>query len=204
MLAPRAAGKLVTGRGSVVRTPRTVAGLAAALLLVLSVVAFAQEPSGAEADWRAGLEAEQAQDWDGAIDLYSRAIESGELSQRELARVFRSRGNVRHTMGEDSEALQDYETSLRLDPDYANAWISRGVIYHLRGQFPKAVDDYDKAIELEPDNALAYANRGGALEQLGQVEDAIADFRTAYRLGFDAGWLVDVLSEYGALPEGER
>ena len=186
------------------RTTRTIAGLATAVLLLAASPASAQEPGAAEADWKAGLEAEQAEDWDRAIDLYGRAIESGTLSQRELARVFRSRGNVRHELGQDSEALQDYETSIRLDPAYANAWVSRGVIYHLRGDFPKAVEDYDRAIEIEPDNALAYANRGGAHEQLGQIEDAIADFQAAYLLGFDEGWLVDVLSEYGALPDRER
>lgn len=186
------------------RTTRTIAALAALVLTLAASPATAQDAGAAEADWKAGLEAERAEDWELAIESYSRAIEAGTLSQRELARVFRSRGNVRHSVGQDSEALQDYETSLRLDPGYANAWVSRGVIYHLRGDFPKAVDDYDKAIELEPDNALAYANRGGALEQLGQVEDAISDFRTAYKLGFDAGWLVDVLSQYGALPDRER
>ena len=191
---------VVTGRIGRLRAALRVVALA---LPLAAAVALAQEPGGAETDWQAGFEAEGAGDWHGALHHYNRAIQSGELSQKRLARVFRSRGNVRHALGEDGEALKDYETAISLDPNYANAYVSRGVIYHLRGDYVHALEDYDEAIRLEPDNALAYANRGGAHEQLEQIEDAITDFRAAYRLGLDKDWLVEVLTAYGDLPARE-
>ena len=187
----------VTGRKGWLRAALRVVALA---LPLAAGSALAQEPDGAETDWQAGFEAERDGDWDGALDHYNRAIQSGELSQKRLARVFRSRGNVNHALSQDNEALQDYETAIRLDPLYANAYVSRGVIYHLRGDYLRAIEDYDEALRLEPDNALAYANRGGALEQLDHLEAAISDFRTAYRLGLDKDWLVEVLTAYDALP----
>jgi tetratricopeptide (TPR) repeat protein len=165
------------------------------------VVAASLAHAGGHEDWQAGYDAEMAGAWELAIDHYSRAIDSGELSQSELARVFRGRGNTHHAIGSRAEALNDFETALRLDPGYAAAYVSRGVIYHEHENYDRAIADYDEAIARDPGFALAYRNRGDAYARLGYPEDALHDFKKAYELGYRKDWLVELLAAYGALPD---
>ena len=169
-------------------------------LVVLVLAGSLQVQAGALEDWQAGYDSEQAGDPGAAIEHYTGAIRSGELNQRSLARVFRSRGNAYHAANNNVEALNDYNTAIGLDPAYTLAYVSRGVIHHEAEDFERAIVDYDEAIRLDPDYALTYANRGGAFEQLGRMEEAVQDFRTAYDLGFSQDWLVEALAEYDALP----
>jgi len=184
-----------------IRTPggeTRVARLAAALVLVFAAALSAG--AGALEDWQAGYDAENAGEFDLAIHHYTRAIQSGDLTQSGLARVFRSRGNSHYADGAEAEALKDYDTAISLDPGYVMAYVSRGVVYHRQGQYERAIADYDEAIRIDPSYALAYADRGGAFEQLERFEEAVSDFKTAYELGFKADWLVQVLDSYGEKP----
>lgn len=171
-----------------------------AAVFALAIVGSPAAHADALQDWQAGYDAEQAGNPVLAIESYSNAITSGELNQRSLARVFRSRGNAYHAASNNAEALNDYNTAIGLDPAYTLAYVSRGVIYHEAGEFDRAIADYDEAAFLDPDYALTYANRGGAYEQLGRKEEAVSDFRRAYELGMNQEWLVQALTEYDALP----
>lgn len=175
-------------------------GALAIAVLVAALIGPVHVRAQALEDWQAGYDAEQAGNPVVAIEHYTNAIRSGELNQRSLARVFRSRGNAYHTAQNNTEALNDYNTAIGLDPAYTLAYVSRGVIYHEAEDFERAIADYDEAAFLDPDYPLTYANRGGAYEQLGRIEDAVRDFRMAYDLGLSQDWLVEALTEYGALP----
>jgi tetratricopeptide (TPR) repeat protein len=178
--------------------------LRAAGSIALSLLLSATASAGAVEDWQAAYDAEMAGDLDIAIYHYSRAIRSGELPQRELARVFRGRGNTHYATGDKHEALNDFETAIRIDPTYAAALVSRGVIRHEAANYEAAIADYDAALGEDPDYALAHANRGNALAALGYVEDAIRDLRKAYALGYRVPWLVETLEGLDALPEENR
>ncbi|MGH6954277.1 MAG: tetratricopeptide repeat protein, partial [Alphaproteobacteria bacterium] len=65
---------------------------------------------------RAALEAENKRDFDAAIDLYTKAIEAGDLSKENLADVRAYRGNAQFFLGRFAEAASDYEESLKINP----------------------------------------------------------------------------------------
>ena len=94
-------------------------------------------------------------------------------------------GNTKYDLGDYKGAIADYDTAIRLKPDYAEAYLNRGNAKHKLGQRFAAIADYDSAIRLNPDYANAYYNRGIAKGQLGQHFAAIADYDSAIRLNPD-------------------
>ena len=91
-------------------------------------------------------------------------------------------GNTKYHLGDYKGAIADYDSAIRLKPDYADAYNNRGVAKDDLGQHFAAIADYDSAIRLKPDYANAYNNRGVAKGNLGQHFAAIADYDTAIRL----------------------
>ena len=58
------------------------------------------------------------------------------------------------------EILKEYESIIRLNPDFIYAWYNRAEIFILEKDYRAAISDYTRAIELEPQFAEAYFNRG--------------------------------------------
>lgn len=79
-------------------------------------------------------------------------------------------------------AITDYTEAIRLNPDYAEAYVNRGLAYTQTGDDDKAIADYTAAIHLKPDFAEAYINRGYAYGQRRDYDKAIADCDEAIRL----------------------
>ena len=91
-------------------------------------------------------------------------------------------GNTKYGLGDYKGAITDYDSTIRLNPNYAPAYYNRGIAKYKLGQHFAAIADYDTAIRLKPDYAPAYYNRGIAKRALGQHVAAIADYDTAIRL----------------------
>ena len=91
-------------------------------------------------------------------------------------------GNTKYYLGDYKGAIADYDSAIRLKPDYAGAYYNRGLAKGMLGQHFAAIADYDSAIRLKPDDANAYNNRGIVKSNLGQHFAAIADFDSAIRL----------------------
>ena len=85
-------------------------------------------------------------------------------------------------MGQHYAAIADFDTAIRLEPDYALAYYNRGVAKRKLGQLNAAIADYDTAIQLKPDLAEAYYNRGQAKARLNRRSAAKQDLQTALRL----------------------
>ena len=98
------------------------------------------------------------------------------------AETYLTWGNTKYDLGNYTGAIADYDSAIRLKPDYANAYYNRGLAKDDLGQYFAAIADYDIAIRLNPDYANAYNNRGIVKSNLGQHFAAIADFDIAIRL----------------------
>ena len=62
--------------------------------------------------------------------------------------------------GEYQEAIDDYTSAIKINPDDADAYVNRGAAYHNLGKHQEAIDDFNTAIKINPDYAKAYYNRG--------------------------------------------
>ena len=125
-----------------------------------------------------GLSYQNNQDYDSAIEYYTKAI----ILKPDLTEAYNNRGNAYSAKGEYDRAIADFDTAIKLNPDDALAYNNRGTVYYRKGEYDKAIADHDKAIELNPDLTETYASRGNAYHGKGDHDRAIADYGKAIKL----------------------
>ena len=94
-------------------------------------------------------------------------------------------------MGSDYRLLKDYtnakenyEAGLRINPEAARAFTGLGVVAQKTGQFDEAVRDYSRAVELEPSD-VGYLLLARALEQSGLSSASKSAVESAQRISPD-------------------
>lgn len=80
------------------------------------------------------------------------------------------------------EAISAYDMTLRLKPDYAEAYYNRGTAKTLIGEYETAIADFDEAIRLNPEFVEAHYNRSQTKVSLSQIEGARYDLEIALKL----------------------
>lgn len=105
-----------------------------------------------------------------------REVVAKTLSQAELAF---QRSNLLAMIGLQDEAIEAYSDSIKLNPNYADAYNNRGRTYADKGDLNSAIREFTKAIELNPNFADAYNNRGSAYYIKDELDNALADFTSA-------------------------
>lgn len=130
-------------------------------------------------DLRAGNAAYERGEFQAAVDAYTAAIISGQLSVEALAVTFNNRGVAYGELGDFDRAILDYTEALGLRPDDATATrnlrvghLRRGIARAERGDVDAAIADFTRAIEIDPAHYLAYLRRGEL--RLGRNERAAA------------------------------
>jgi len=110
--------------------------------------------------------------------------------KQELPGVDRIYGNRAKHLDEVKrypDAIADYQTALKLRPNFANHYQGMGISYLNMGEATKAIEAFSKAIEIEPGNVKSYFGRGLANDGLGNKMAALADFKKSCELGRQSG-----------------
>ena len=106
-----------------------------------------------------------------------------EWSETEVAiHAFFSMGNILSEGGWIREAISAYDMTLRLKPDYAEAYYNRGTAKTLIDEYETAIADFDEAIRLNPEFVEAHYNRSQTKVSLSQIEGARYDLEIALEL----------------------
>jgi len=95
--------------------------------------------------------------------------------------VLNNLGQLRLDAGRLDEARRDLGEALRLNPDFAEAWVNLGTLEFDTGQFDAAAADARRALQLQPNYPKAYYNLGTALHALRRNAQAAAAFAAAVR-----------------------
>ncbi|MDP6420440.1 MAG: tetratricopeptide repeat protein [SAR202 cluster bacterium] len=66
-------------------------------------------------------------------------------------------------------ATEDFNETIRLDPQYTEAYVKRGFAHLNLGEIEAATGDYSEAIRLDPQHADAYAGRALATLPLARI-----------------------------------
>ena len=127
----------------------------------------------------------RAEQWaDASLSACTQIILSPNFDTDAKALAYRSRGELRTTAGAFTEAVVDFDESLRLRED-ALSFAGRGWARFSIRDFIGAIRDYDRAIELRPDIANFYLERGHVYLAMGNADDSIRDLSEAIRLNPD-------------------
>ncbi len=153
-----------------------------AFVAVLIMAPAAPTRADAQADFMAARAAAKAGDLDGAIRYYTKVIQSGNISKRNLALTYFSRARVYDRKRDADRSIADYTRAIRIRPDYADAYTNRGIWYRRKGQYGKAIADYNRAARIKPNDADIYNNRGVAYKNMRRYDKAIADYNKAIHL----------------------
>jgi tetratricopeptide (TPR) repeat protein len=80
-------------------------------------------------------------------------------------------------------AIQAFQKTVELSPDWAEAWVGLGDIRQAKGQFDEAVADYKRALLLEPNNARVHFGMGKIYYNEKQdYHQAVAEYQRAIAL----------------------
>ncbi|WP_427156881.1 tetratricopeptide repeat protein [Aliinostoc sp. HNIBRCY26] len=96
--------------------------------------------------------------------------------------AYNNLGNLLKAAGDINGAKKAYETSLKIDPNFATGHYNVGMIYKSLGMFTDAIASYQRAIRLQPKYAEAYQNLGVVLLKVGNVQASITAFKNAILL----------------------
>jgi protein O-mannosyl-transferase len=85
--------------------------------------------------------------------------------------------------GRMPDAMSEYQTALRIYPNYAEARNNLGALLLQSGRTTEAVAEYQAALRLDPEYPDAHSNLGSALSRIpGRLPEAAVELETAVRL----------------------
>ena len=146
---------------------RHLVNAATTLVLVVALAWGTSAPARADAraDHAAARRAEEADNYREAVRLYTKAIQSGEFTNKSLSIAYRDRGDSYRQLRLYDKAIADYTTAISIRPKYYQAYNHRGLAYAGKGKYDEAVADFTTAMEIKPNYAIAFFNRGLAYEK---------------------------------------
>ena len=105
------------------------------------------------------------------------------------ARALVLRGDCKADLGDNDGALADYNSAIKIDPEYEYAYVTRCetrlALHDKRG----ALSDCDTAIRLNATDALAHEDRGDVQFELEAYDLAFADYDKAVELGRSSAYV---------------
>ena len=119
----------------------------------------------------------QVRRWSSSIVIWQHTV----AVTRQNARAHNHLGHALAAAGRDAEALEAYETALRLNPDSPEALNNMGALLARHGDNEPAIAAFERAIALAPALPHARGNLGLALVHAGRPAEAVGHLEEAVR-----------------------
>jgi hypothetical protein len=113
--------------------------------------------------------------WKNSITLYDHTLKV--TASNWLA--YYNRGTFYGLLGNNGQAIADFNKAIEIRPDYIKAYNNRGNAYNELGNYRQAIEDLNRAIANNSGYTEAYYNRGNSYNKLGNYRQAIEDYDRA-------------------------
>jgi tetratricopeptide (TPR) repeat protein len=172
---------------------RNIINLAALAVLAAATPAIAQQGDVADGYARAFamFHAHQYREAIAVLDEYI-------PTHPQDARALVLRGDSKADLGENREALKDYNRALEANPAYQYGYVTRCETRLALDDNSGALADCDMAVKLDTSDSLAYEDRGDVQFAREAYDLALADYDKAVSLGRSSAYL------FGARCDSER
>ncbi|MFC2129876.1 tetratricopeptide repeat protein [Bacteroidota bacterium] len=134
---------------------RQLLGIGIMILLIFSAVTFTNSKK-----------------YEDSFSYYNAAI----IENPGISYLYFLRANLKKDMSDINGALKDYNETVRLDPENADAFNNRGSLNGMLGNYQQALSDFNKAIKLDPKIEDGYYNRAVIRNILGDTKGALEDY----------------------------
>jgi tetratricopeptide (TPR) repeat protein len=149
--------------------------------------------------------------FDGSHGL-SNLAPSAVTRRLELANGFYYRALAYEGKKELDNAIADFSTALRLEPDSTTALRARGVEYVQKGSYERALADFDEVLRREPEDAATHCNRAEVSRLMRRWDAAMESVSKALELDpklpaayYTRGWVYRAKKQYDlALADFDR
>ncbi|MGA8429110.1 MAG: tetratricopeptide repeat protein [Candidatus Sulfotelmatobacter sp.] len=101
-----------------------------------------------------------------------------------LAQTYANLGMAQRSLGEDVEARNSFDQSLRLNSHQYNAWLGLGLLAEKEGKAQEAILDLSRSVELQP-TAEGYLQLGRVFAQANRRAEALAAYEQALKVSPD-------------------
>ena len=91
-------------------------------------------------------------------------------------------GQAYVALGRYDEAMEQYQRTLDLRPNYERAHNNLGDVLVRQGKFEEAVGSFKASVNLFPNYAVARSNLGVVYEKLGRYDEAVAEYSEALKI----------------------
>ncbi len=129
------------------------------------------------------LTVKQIDIWKNSINLWSYVIEK----EPGIPFAYNNIGIAFFKKEQLDQAIEAFQSSIRLDPQYYKAHLNLGNAYAKKGLKYKALEEYQVVARLNPGSAETHYQLGSALNAAGFPNEAVEQWRIAVRLKPDFG-----------------
>ena len=106
-------------------------------------------------------------------------LKSGLVKSKENSKGYYYLGKVQYYRGLYKEALYDFNKSISLDTNYADAYFQRGQVYNLMNKHRLAIVNFSKATKILPDEPSYFESLGMSYAKVGLTNKAISILEVA-------------------------
>jgi tetratricopeptide (TPR) repeat protein len=110
-------------------------------------------------------------------------LKRGDLAPEIRSGAFATRALGYSLKRDYGQAIEDYDRSIELVPNFATALNNRAWAYFRWGKAASGVNDVEKALDLQPDMDAAYDTRAHIKQALGNASAAVTDYQMSMDFG---------------------
>lgn len=149
-----------------------------ALILLFHLCCFSYGQSALK-HLQDGLEKHYYNDFEGAIQEYSQAIQLDSMYRD----AYFHRGVCLSDIDKYNESINDLSKAIALDSNFTKAYYVRGIVHFNNGEMELSINDLNKTIELDSLYPHAFITRGKIYLMMEAIEKACEDFIQANENG---------------------